>query len=90
MNDQDYFILNDKNELKNQLLKEKTFINDIVKNIKKQEIKEIRDEHKAYNVLLTPVKKDIISIMNNNNLLEYATDFSLYKNDYNILRVKNS
>jgi len=90
MNDQDYFILNDKNELKNQLLKEKTFINDIVKNIKKQEIKEIRDEHKAYNVLLTPVKKDIISIMNNNNLLEYATDFSLYKNDDNILRVKNS
>jgi hypothetical protein len=71
----EFFDMNNKDELKREDLVEKTFICDMIKKIRIENIKEIKENNKSYEIILKNFRNDIISLLDNN---EFETELSKY------------
>lgn len=88
MNTDKFFNVSDKNESNAQIILESTHIINAIKQIKLEEIKELKDDHKFYNSTIKPLKQNIIEYMKSSgeNVIETETSIFEIKNDKLIIR----
>lgn len=59
----EYFNKNNEKELKEEEMNEQTFIYDMVKQIKYEDMKELKESHKQYEIIVKSVKQNIYEII---------------------------
>lgn len=74
----EFFDTNDKEELKSETLKEYTFICDMIRNIRIENIKEIKESNKQYDIILKPYLSNISTLIGPVNT-EYHTNLTTYE-----------
>lgn len=72
----DFFDLKNKDSLKHEEIVEKTFICDIIKKIRIENIKEVKENNKNYEVILKSFRQQLLSLIDNDN--EFETEYSKY------------
>jgi hypothetical protein len=71
----EFFDVNNKDELKKEELVEKTYICDMIKKIRIENIKEVKENNKNYEIILKNYRNEIINLIDNT---EYETELSKY------------
>lgn len=74
----EFFDTNDKNELTSEKLKEYTFICDMIRSIRIDNIKEVKEINKQYDSILKPYLSNISTIIGPANT-EYHTNLTTYE-----------
>jgi len=83
----DFFNLNNPSELKTEILNEDLFIIDMVKCIKLEELRLIKEDQKDYNNLIKHLKVDVKNLMNDIGKTEIETDYSIFSIANNKLKI---
>jgi hypothetical protein len=71
----EFFDVNNKDELKKEELVEKTYVCDMIKKIRVENIKEVKENNKNYEIILKNYRNEIINLIDNT---EYETELSKY------------
>jgi hypothetical protein len=71
----EFFDVNNKDELKKEELVEKTYICDMIKKIRIENIKEVKENNKNYEIIFKNYRNEIINLIDNT---EYETELSKY------------
>ena len=74
----EFFDTNDKDEIKLEKLKEYTFICDMIRTIRIENLKEIKELNKHYDTIIKPYLTNISTIIGPSNT-EYHTNMTTYE-----------
>ena len=81
-----FFNRTDVNDCREQMINEKTYIIDIIKCIKLEEMNELKEEHKTYSCLLKQTKNDIVTLMGDLPMVESELSTFTIKNNKLIIK----